>query len=82
MPYFEKVPYDPSKMQSERVNKLVAQYEKYESMVSEKQPETKPIKGLGKNLNKELEHYMMVADMKKIKDKALTDQKLGQLSSR
>ena len=45
----------------------------YESMVSEKQPETKPIKGLGKNLNKELEHYMMVADMKKIKDKALTD---------
>ena len=24
MPYFEKVPYDPSKMQSERVNKLVS----------------------------------------------------------
>ena len=69
-------------MQAERVNQLVSQFEKFETMIGGNQPETKPSKGLGKNLNKELEHLMMKADMKKIKEKALADQKLGQLSSR
>ena len=69
-------------MQAARVDQLVSQFEKFENMVAKDQPETKPSKGLGKNLNKELEHLMMKADMKKIKEKALADQKLGQLSSR
>lgn len=64
-------------MQTERVNNLVAQFEKYENMVSENVPPVQPSKGLGKNLSNELSHYMMKADMKKIKDKALADQKLG-----
>ena len=61
---------------------MLAQFEKFEKYKGEDEPKPKARDGLARELDKELEYQTMKQSMKQIKDKALTDQKLGQLSSR